>query len=474
MDHLAAMDDEFDALLDASSLGAPHVVAETRAIPATARHRLAQAARRRQGSIRVTNEAPALTPANEELPDDGRTSASTDLLHASQDDDSAQRPLLYIPCGSGKSVIAAAFTFLSGSLCASTREPNEQSWIESATAFPILRDLRSSPTYRPVMTFVRRISPQYERTDDCRWDASGREKTSSLSLVASECNCAGDESKAEPLFRASFAPTVCLDVHPLFAPDTSGWPGTGNRLQDLQHLVEPLVCLATPVCSPGSSGSLAGATPPAILHVARFVSHAHTAVDSGLFLPRVSSALERRYPAEETRRREQFLRQQARFGRAKLWQATIDGTRELYAELRMSFHGDERESLALTSSLHTRLTYRASDPYAVEARFRAGDEDETMWVFARDLLRNGLERRSGLGDVTVWPGIGVQGDPRVFVRLSSPEGKALLSATKADLQAFLDATGNLVDYGAEHQHLVPALEALEATIGELARPGRRD
>ncbi|WP_443065138.1 SsgA family sporulation/cell division regulator [Streptomyces sp. NBC_00576] len=67
----------------------------------------------------------------------------------------------------------------------------------------------------------------------------------------------------------------------------------------------------------------------------------------------------------------------------------------------MLFHLKERESLALTSSLHTRLTYRVSDPYAVEARFRAEDQGETVWIFARDLLRDGLERANGLGDVTV-------------------------------------------------------------------------
>ncbi|MGW1364708.1 SsgA family sporulation/cell division regulator [Streptomyces chartreusis] len=80
----------------------------------------------------------------------------------------------------------------------------------------------------------------------------------------------------------------------------------------------------------------------------------------------------------------------------------------------------------------------------------------------------------GHGDVSVSPSTGAQGEPRVFVRLSSPEGSALLSAADADLRAFLDAASTLVSYGAEHPYLVPALNALEATIGELARPGRCD
>ncbi|MEU9397622.1 SsgA family sporulation/cell division regulator [Streptomyces sp. NPDC048324] len=120
----------------------------------------------------------------------------------------------------------------------------------------------------------------------------------------------------------------------------------------------------------------------------------------------------------------------------------------------------------------TRLTYRVSDPYAVEARFQVDDRDETVWVFARDLLRNGLEKRSGLGDVVVWPGPGTPEQRRVFIRISSPEGSALLSAASSDLKAFLGAANGLVAYGTEHSHLLPALNALETAIGELARPGR--
>ncbi|MFE1391138.1 SsgA family sporulation/cell division regulator [Streptomyces albogriseolus] len=87
-------------------------------------------------------------------------------------------------------------------------------------------------------------------------------------------------------------------------------------------------------------------------------------------------------------------------------------------------------------------------------------------------MRNGLERRSGLGDVVVWPGHGAQGERRVFMRISSLEGSALLSAADSDLRIFLGAASSLVAYGAEHPHLVPALNALETAIGELARPGR--
>jgi hypothetical protein len=135
----------------------------------------------------------------------------------------------------------------------------------------------------------------------------------------------------------------------------------------------------------------------------------------------------------------------------------------------MLIHLDEHESL--THSISTRLTYRVSDPYAVEARFRADSSEETVWTFARDLLRDGLERSTGLGDVLVWPGVSRERQPRVYVRLTSLEGTALLSAADVDVRAFLEAAGKLVAYGCEHTHLQPALKAFEATIGELTRRG---
>ncbi|GMA85217.1 hypothetical protein GCM10025868_04670 [Angustibacter aerolatus] len=63
--------------------------------------------------------------------------------------------------------------------------------------------------------------------------------------------------------------------------------------------------------------------------------------------------------------------------------------------LRLVAPGD---TLLLTATLR----YEASDPYAVEATFRAGDE-AISWVLGRDLLRDGLEAESGEGDVHVWP-----------------------------------------------------------------------
>lgn len=99
------------------------------------------------------------------------------------------------------------------------------------------------------------------------------------------------------------------------------------------------------------------------------------------------------------------------------------------------------------------LRYLATDPYAVRALFRGGDgETSVEWVFARDLLVDGLERASGLGDVHVWPSKGTDGD-LVVIALSSPDGRAVLHADADDLRIFLARTLAVVPAGQETSHL---------------------
>lgn len=68
------------------------------------------------------------------------------------------------------------------------------------------------------------------------------------------------------------------------------------------------------------------------------------------------------------------------------------------------------------------LRYDTADPYAVHATFHTGAEETVEWVFARDLLAEGLHRPTGTGDVRVWPSRS-QGQGVVCIALSSPEGK---------------------------------------------------
>jgi hypothetical protein len=179
-------------------------------------------------------------------------------------------------------------------------------------------------------------------------------------------------------------------------------------------------------------------------------------------------------PLQRSERTSPASKQPARqpAAQARLWTTTPEGARVQHADMPMLIHHEEHE--ALTQTLRTRFTYRASDPYAVEARFRAEESDETVWTFARELLVDGLERSAGRGDVTLWPDKTASGQRRLFIRLTSPEGTALLSAAAVDVRLFVEAAGSLVEYGSEHTHLAPALNALETAIGELTRPGTRE
>jgi len=71
------------------------------------------------------------------------------------------------------------------------------------------------------------------------------------------------------------------------------------------------------------------------------------------------------------------------------------------------------------------LTYDSRDPYAVQASFRTGQVTAVDWVFARDLLADGLMASSGTGDVRVQP---MPTDPtRIELELNSPSGHALFT-----------------------------------------------
>ena len=97
------------------------------------------------------------------------------------------------------------------------------------------------------------------------------------------------------------------------------------------------------------------------------------------------------------------------------------------------------------------LTYNSRDPYAVQASFRTGHGTAVDWVFARDLLAEGLHRPTGTGDVRVWPSRS-HGQGVVCIALSSPEGEALLEAPARALESFLKRTDAAVPPGTEHRH----------------------
>jgi len=97
------------------------------------------------------------------------------------------------------------------------------------------------------------------------------------------------------------------------------------------------------------------------------------------------------------------------------------------------------------------LTYNSRDPYAVQATFRTGQSTNVDWVFARDLLADGLLSCAGSGDVRVQP---MPTDPdRVELELTSPSGHALFTTCKYTLDEFLDNTYRAVPAATEYSWL---------------------
>jgi len=128
-----------------------------------------------------------------------------------------------------------------------------------------------------------------------------------------------------------------------------------------------------------------------------------------------------------------------------------------HVDLRLVAPG--AEGLALTAT----LKYVVSDPYAVEATFRAGDQG-ISWVLGRDLLSDGLLSECGEGDVRVWPTV-EDGREVVMLQLTSPDGSALLAADAEGLQAFLERTYDAVPLGYEDDHV-----DVDAAITQLLGP----
>lgn len=98
------------------------------------------------------------------------------------------------------------------------------------------------------------------------------------------------------------------------------------------------------------------------------------------------------------------------------------------------------------------LRYDINDPFAVSAVFVTG-VNTVQWVFAREILGEGLYDPTGDGDVHVWPCLNARGHAVTILELSSPDGEALLQVRSDELGDFLRRTQDLVPSGTEEQHL---------------------
>jgi hypothetical protein len=102
------------------------------------------------------------------------------------------------------------------------------------------------------------------------------------------------------------------------------------------------------------------------------------------------------------------------------------------------------------------LSYDQADPYAVRICFGevgapsgqpVTGEEGVIWLLGRDLLRSGLERPTGDGDVRIWPAQSAA--DVLFLHLQAPSGEALFELSRAAVTAFLRQTEALVPPGSE-------------------------
>jgi hypothetical protein len=106
------------------------------------------------------------------------------------------------------------------------------------------------------------------------------------------------------------------------------------------------------------------------------------------------------------------------------------------------------------------LCYDAADPFAVRIAFGDvgvdaaavhADEAGISWLLSRELLRAGLERPVGDGDVRLWPAHAPA--DLLYLHLRAPSGEALFELSRATVAAFLRQTEALVPMGSEVSQL---------------------
>jgi hypothetical protein len=117
------------------------------------------------------------------------------------------------------------------------------------------------------------------------------------------------------------------------------------------------------------------------------------------------------------------------------------------AELAFRLIVPQQTIVPLVASLY----YSSEDPYAIRVAFHVGLDEPVEWIFARELLSNGLKGRDGLGDVRVWPAPGQGGaaEQVLHIELSSPFGEAHFEAPTRDVSDFLRRTYRIVPAGEE-------------------------
>ncbi|MDQ6658930.1 MAG: SsgA family sporulation/cell division regulator [Actinomycetota bacterium] len=92
------------------------------------------------------------------------------------------------------------------------------------------------------------------------------------------------------------------------------------------------------------------------------------------------------------------------------------------------------------------LRYTTQQPFCVQLSLSLDDSPAVEWVFARDLVIQGVRLPAGHGDIQLYPV-----DGGVIIELHSPDGDAHLLANSIDLTTFADTIEKAVPLGRESE-----------------------
>jgi Streptomyces sporulation and cell division protein, SsgA len=126
----------------------------------------------------------------------------------------------------------------------------------------------------------------------------------------------------------------------------------------------------------------------------------------------------------------------------------MNSSKTVAAELGLRLVVPEHDGVPLTASLH----YQADDPYAIRMAFHVGMDEPVEWIFARNLLAEGLTEPAGEGDVRVWPAA-TENHRVLNISLSSPFGQAHFEAPLNALAGFLLRTFQVIPAGQEGEFI---------------------
>ena len=120
------------------------------------------------------------------------------------------------------------------------------------------------------------------------------------------------------------------------------------------------------------------------------------------------------------------------------------------------------ETIDISVDADFRFTSR--DPFAVRVIFSVASAPVVEWVFARELLVDGLVAPAGTGDVQVFPT-----RAGIVFELTSPSGRARLVADPEVLASFVQETLDVVPLGCESKFF--DLDQEIAMLADITLPG---